>query len=221
MWPFDKTKTVVALPDRPAPPVAEHVELPTPACMQFDSDEVSDFGTQVVMLMEMKPQEWSVHPNYRMFRHPQLGVFQFDGDERLRHFGDYDYGPGSMYPPGKQRALTRGDQKAIVDSLRAMLLKPVELVEPKVEGTGTGAAASAQQKLYNQQMSLLQQYAQQQGLASESNLQREMAQLRKELMRDQLLHSNAADAYRYAANPLSPVHAPNTLPSVLSNTLKK
>lgn len=89
-----------------------------PRCLSFDNvREVSDFGTQVVNLIELDADTWRVSDNFTEFSHPKLGTFAVLHSGHVLHLG----------MNGRRRALTGGDQQRILESLRVMLLKPLPL----------------------------------------------------------------------------------------------
>lgn len=95
----------------------------TPACFNFDKiDDPSDFGSQVLLTIELDAAKWSATPEMNEFYHPKLGQFRVYDDGRVRHFSSTVQG----FVGGQQRALTGGDQRRIVDALRAMLLKGID-----------------------------------------------------------------------------------------------
>lgn len=110
-------------------------EQRTPAPLQFDTDEISDFGQQVATLLQLQPDTWFVSPSLRDFAHDRLGGFTFDKHDKVTHCGQYNRPPGSMRDPGTQRALTHGDQKLIVDALRFVLTRPMSMETPTIETT--------------------------------------------------------------------------------------
>lgn len=119
-----------------------------PKCLQFESTETSEFGRQTAMLMELEPDAWTFHHSFRAFRHPKLGGFEFDNDDRLQHMGAGSFVQGSMTPPGLQRALTKGDHDHIVGAMTALLTRALNLDTPRPESPAatTGVSASQQQK---------------------------------------------------------------------------
>lgn len=130
--------------DAGALPVVNSAEPPRqqrtrPAHLQFDETEPSEFGTQVAMLLALQPDAWRIHDSLRLFSHPELGLFEFDDNDRLQHMGtDVRTSPYETSVAGKQRALTLGDHHAISEALRALLLSPVTIGQ-RVEGDATSA----------------------------------------------------------------------------------
>lgn len=98
-----------------------------PECFRFDSDETTDFGQQVVMLLTLQPNAWRIHPGLRRFWHPELGEFMFDGSDRVRHLGasrDFEMHYASAVCP---HALSQGDHNAIVEALRFFLTRAMDI----------------------------------------------------------------------------------------------
>ena len=100
-------------------------EFKLPPALQFDTDDITKFGQQVATMLGLKPDDWRVMPDLSAFSHPVFGEFHFDETARLRHAGAR-IDLGAAIPPGKQRALTRGDQTLIVDALAALLVRPID-----------------------------------------------------------------------------------------------
>lgn len=149
-----------------------------PKCLQFESTETSEFGRQTAMLMELEPDAWVFHHTFRAFRHPKLGGFEFDNDDRLQHMGVENFVQGGMAPPGLQRALTKGDHDHIVGAMTALLTRALNLDTPRPEAlaVATGVSASQLQQLATPAIAATQQarldafkYAMDSGLIPQSS----------------------------------------------------
>ena len=179
-----------------------------PACMQFDSEEESDFGRQVANVISMDGKNLRVHFSLRFFTHPVLGSFEFDDNDQLQHFGNDDWMTAGQYAvPNHVRALTKGDQKLIVEALRHHLQTAVEIPQaapPTAQTAGFASAISQLQAGVNKQRAqavrgLLASTPVQRLTATE--MQRQMEQLAQTIQKD-YAKDHMADALTYGTSVL-------------------
>jgi hypothetical protein len=119
-----------------------------PACLTFDSEEQSDFGTQVATLLTLDPDAWVVHASLRRFYYLHVGEFAYDENDRLQHQGDPHVREGMYTDPGRQRALTHGDHVVITEALKFLLQRPMAEKAKQADpfaGIGQAAGQAAQQ----------------------------------------------------------------------------
>lgn len=117
--------------------------LPYPKFLQLESKELTDFGQQVVTLMQMKPDSFTVMSSLREFYHPQLGSFAYDKSNHLHHRPSDNDRLGQLREPGRQRLLTRGDSWEIAAVLHWLLRRPMSLDEAKSAGGAVGPPKQA------------------------------------------------------------------------------